>query len=200
MCCLVAPSPSLPALSFSLCTTSVCYMCGWLGTANAAPPVWQLSCNPISCYLLRCCSSCTPPALFLSVVRVPIWAGTSAALPGVGQRLTAALSVHLCHFAPLSKWLLAATGAQSSSMEAVVLLLLLTIMWSGLRAMQGLTRETDSVIKGASSVKLRMLWCEKTEDCWNVFQRWGFTGKPLLCPMIPIQSPTTMNDLEWPKM
>ena len=85
MCCLVAPSPSLPALSFSPCTTSVCYMFVGNCQCNSACVTTQLQPHQLllasllfllyaSCSLSLCCTRADLSWHQCS----PAWSGTEA--------------------------------------------------------------------------------------------------------------------------
>ena len=189
--CHVAHHPSsLPPFLLSL---SVRVLHVWLGTANTASRlcVWQwptqLQPNRFTAVLLR--------LLFLSVVR------ESGPEPPVGQRLPAAPSVlsHCCsisiHKFASAMWLcLAPIWAESPSVFQWCLLLL-TIMWFGLSAMQGLIQEeTDSMIP---------MWPVQWDwECFDVRRlRTVETSSEdedlQVNPFLPIQSQTALNDLEW---
>ena len=181
-------APALPALSLCTCATCVVRDCQY-----SFSPVCVTVANSVATQSVHCRSPTPALSLCCTRERTRATSASQAQLP-VGQRLTAAPSP-LWHFPPLPFRattlpmqcdcfkLIAAIWAESPSVFQWCLLL--TIMWFGLSAMQGLMQETDSVISWAGSVRLRMLWCEKTEDCGNVFQRWGFTGEPISPHSIP---------------
>ena len=179
---VLRPSPSLPALSFSLCTcaTPTCVFRRNRQCSSACVTQWcnqpsAATCNPTSCTVAACLLATLTAYCSFSLYASDSEPPVQWALDWISDR--GSLQLHQCSstLTPCHFWSrlwpevhLCCSGAS----------LLMANMWFVLCAMQGFDwsrRLIQWSMDGANSVHLRALWCE-TEDRRSVSLPWRFVG------------------------